>query len=94
VSTYDLIVRTIKKWGIIENIIMAIIVGITALRIVMEGRVAYVIVVAAADGEIIMGIVMGRLQSWGFARFISDGKFVADLIYVEIIYGHVSLLSG
>src|SRR5437764_277286 len=74
--------------AIVENIVMSVVMGVAALSVVMKGRVVYVIVVAAANGEVIVSIVMSRLQLVVAVGFLPDRQLVADFIYIEIVNGH------
>jgi hypothetical protein len=79
---------TIIEAAVIEDVIVTVIVDVAALRIVMEGRIAYVIVVATANGEIVVAIVVKRFQRVSVVGFISDGQLITHFIHIEIINGH------
>src|SRR5205085_2012960 len=79
--------------AVVEHIVMSVVMGVAARSIVMPRRVGYVIVVAAANGKVIVAIVMGRLQRAVVAGFISDGQLVADFVHVEVVNGHRDALS-
>ena len=74
--------------AVVEDIVVPVIMGVAALSVVMPGRVGYIIVVAAANGVVIVSIVMSRFQRAVVAGFISDGQLVADFIYIKVINGH------
>jgi hypothetical protein len=67
---------------------VTVIVDVAALRIVMEGRVAYIVVIATANGEVVVAIVVKRFQWVDIVGFIADGQLITHFIHIEVIDGH------
>ncbi len=74
--------------AVVKDVVVSIVMDIAALSVIMPGRVIHVIVDAASDREIIVCIVMGRVQRAVVAGFIANGELVTDFVYVEVINGH------
>jgi hypothetical protein len=77
--------------AVVEHIVVSIVMGVAALSIVMPRRVAHIVVVAANNGEVIVTIVMGRLQRVGIMGFFPNCKHVTDLIQIKIINRHCGI---